>query len=43
MRAIEPHWIPRHATALRLLEPRLDEVEREEAVRRRWVTARRAD
>jgi V/A-type H+/Na+-transporting ATPase subunit D len=36
-RAIERRWIPRHEAALRRLRLALDETEREEAARTRWV------
>jgi V/A-type H+/Na+-transporting ATPase subunit D len=37
-RALERRWIPRLAEQLHRLELQLDELEREEAVRRRWRT-----
>lgn len=39
-RAIERRWIPEHEAALRRLELSLDEAEREEAARTRWVKDR---
>ncbi|MGZ8437167.1 MAG: V-type ATP synthase subunit D [Candidatus Limnocylindrales bacterium] len=40
LRAIERRWIPRLETALREVRRRLDEREREEAVRARWAHER---
>lgn len=41
LRAVQRRWIPAHERALAALELALDEAEREEAVRRRWVSERR--
>ncbi len=38
LRALEKRWIPEHETALARLELALDESQREQAVRVRWVT-----
>jgi V/A-type H+-transporting ATPase subunit D len=40
LQAIERRWLPRHRQALAYLELRLDEEEREEAVRLRWASGR---
>jgi V/A-type H+-transporting ATPase subunit D len=40
-RAIERRWIPEHEAALERLQLSLDEVEREEAARTRWVSDRK--
>jgi len=40
IRAIEQRWIPRHETALEALELMLDDVEREEGSRVRWMRQR---
>lgn len=42
LRAIERRWLPRHEGALESLELRLDEEEREEALRLRWARRRGA-
>lgn len=39
-RAIERRWIPEHEAALKRLQLSLDEVEREEAARTRWMKQR---
>ena len=41
LRAIERRWLPEHERALDLLELELDEVDREDAARVRWVIRRR--
>jgi V/A-type H+-transporting ATPase subunit D len=41
LRAIERRWVPEHELALRGLELALDESDREDAVRVRWVVERR--
>lgn len=41
LRAIERRWLPEHERALRRLELELDEVDREDASRVRWVVRRR--
>ncbi len=41
LRAVQRRWIPAHERALAALDLALDEAEREEAVRRRWVRERR--
>jgi V/A-type H+-transporting ATPase subunit D len=40
LQAIERRWLPHHRRALASLELRLDEEEREEAVRLRWASGR---
>ncbi|MGZ4354180.1 MAG: V-type ATP synthase subunit D [Gaiellaceae bacterium] len=40
LRAIERRWVPAHEETLRRLELALEESEREDAVRVRWVTGR---
>lgn len=40
LQAIERRWLPQHRRALSSLELRLDEEEREEAVRLRWASGR---
>ncbi|HTS72322.1 MAG TPA: V-type ATP synthase subunit D [Gaiellaceae bacterium] len=40
LRAVERRWIPRHEEALAALELALDEGEREEAARIRWIARR---
>lgn len=42
-RAIENRWVPRLEEELRMLEVRLDELDREENVRLRWAAARLKD
>lgn len=42
LQAIERRWLPHHRQALESLELRLDEEEREEAVRLRWASRRGA-
>lgn len=42
LRAIERRWIPQHEAALAGLEVALDEAEREDATRARWVRRRSA-
>jgi V/A-type H+-transporting ATPase subunit D len=41
VRAIERRWIPEHERALTALELALDEADREDAARARWVVVRR--
>jgi V/A-type H+-transporting ATPase subunit D len=43
LRAIERRWLPLHGRALETLELRLDEEEREESLRLRWASRRRAE
>ena len=43
LRALEQRWIPRHEEALARLELALDEAEREDAGRVRWLEERRID
>lgn len=43
LRTIERRWLPEHEDALRELEIRLDEEEREESGRIRWAAAREGD
>jgi V/A-type H+-transporting ATPase subunit D len=41
LRAVERRWIPEYETALAALELSLDEAEREQGARVRWVVRRR--
>jgi V/A-type H+-transporting ATPase subunit D len=43
LRTIERRWLPEHEDALRELEIRLDEDEREESARIRWAAGREGD
>jgi V/A-type H+-transporting ATPase subunit D len=43
LRALERRWIPRHEAALQRLELSLDEMEREEAARLRWLARQAAE
>jgi len=42
LRALRERWIPQHEQALAALELALDEGQREQAIRVRWLTGRRA-
>ena len=42
LRAVERRWIPQHEAALAALELALDEGEREEAARIRWIVRHQA-